>query len=163
MLAKHILDSLSVAKFLPTNGRILDVGSGAGLPGIPLAILYPELSFVLVDSVQKKTAFMQHVVAMLGLVNTVVVHTRVEKYHPELLFDVIISRAFAELGDFVRGSAHLCHQDGFFLAMKGKSEQAQAELLPANYSITQMKTITVPGVDAERCLVFVSKQNNRSN
>lgn len=159
MLVRHVLDSLSVASFLPDNVRVLDVGTGAGLPGIPLAIVRPDLRLVLVDSVQKKTAFVQHVITMLGLTNIAVVHARIEKYKTELPFDVIISRAFAETGKFISSCAHLCHANGFFVAMKGKKEQAQTESLPDSYLLTKIESVIVPEQEGERCLVFVRKKH----
>lgn len=158
MLTKHVLDSLAVTSFI-SHGNILDVGTGAGLPGLPLAIIKPDIHFVLLDSNRKKTAFVQHVITQVGLTNITVVHTRVENYKPPVLFDVIVSRAFAELGEFITSCSRLCHKDGFFIAMKGKVQQAKRESLPYGYLLTKIETITVPGLLEERCLVFVRKQN----
>lgn len=162
MLTRHVLDSLSVAAFLPATGHILDVGTGAGLPGVPLAIMRPELSFVLLDSVMKKTSFVQQAITLLGLTNIIVVHARVENYQTTKPFNVIISRAFAKVGEFITCSAHLSHEDGFFIAMKGKVSQVQTETLPAGYLLTKIEAVQVPGQLGERCLAFVSKKTNRS-
>ena len=161
MLTKHVLDSLGVAPFI-SGENMLDVGTGAGLPGIPLSIIRPDLNFVLLDSCRKKTNFVQYVVTLLGLTNVTVVHSRVENYQPQNLFAIIISRAFTALDKFVLSSAHLCHEDGFFIAMKGKLTQAKAEPLPEGYILTKIETVTIPGLEGERCLVFVRKQRKNN-
>lgn len=159
MVSKHILDSVVAAPFL-VGKNILDVGSGAGLPGIPLSIVRSELQFVLLDSSSKRISFLYAAITALGLNNVKLVHSRVEQYKTAIGFDVVISRAFAELGNFISSSAHLCHQDGFFLAMKGKISQVKNEPLPDGYLLTKIETMVVPGINGERCLVFVSKKDN---
>jgi 16S rRNA (guanine527-N7)-methyltransferase len=165
MVSKHILDSLVVVPYLTgpcvlTGSRILDVGSGAGLPGVPLSILCPDQEFTLLDSNQKKTSFISFAVVFLKLSNIKVIHSRVEQYQDQQGFNVVISRAFASLENFITASAHLCHRDGFFLAMKGKIAQAKKEPLPDGYLLTKIETVTIPGVNGERCLVFVSRKTN---
>lgn len=119
MISKHVLDSLSIESYLEGR-RILDVGSGAGLPGIPLAIARPGCEFVLLDSNAKKTRFLFQASVELGLPNISVVSERVEVYRPSHLFDTIIARAFAKLVDFVAQAEHLCKPRGCLLAMKGR-------------------------------------------
>ena len=99
----------------------------------------------------KKTSFVQHAITLLGLTNIIVVHTRVENYQTSEPFNVIISRAFAKVGEFIACSAHLCHKDGFFIAMKGKVLQAQTETLSVEYLLTKIETVQVPGQTGERC------------
>jgi 16S rRNA (guanine527-N7)-methyltransferase len=159
MVSKHLLDSLVVAPFL-TGHRVLDVGSGAGFPGLPLSIICPELEFTLLDSSSKRTSFLSFVISSLKLNNVKVVHSLVEQYKDEQGFDIIISRAFADLGKFVSVSSHLCHRNGFFLAMKGKVMQAKNEPLPDGYLLTKIETVKIPALEGERCLVFVSKEAN---
>ena len=150
MVHLHLLDSLAMAPFIEGR-RVIDIGTGAGLPGIPLAIYFPEIEFMLLDSNAKKTRFVQQAILELKLNNVSVCHTRVEDYHPEQPFDTVITRAFAGLSDIVELTAHLLSTDGVLLAMKGqtpdlpKLESATTELIP----------IHVPGITAERCLVRI--------
>jgi len=150
MVRLHLLDSLSIALFIQGK-RVIDIGTGAGLPGIPLAIYLPEIEFVLLDSNAKKTRFVQQAILELKLKNVSVCHNRVEQYHPENGFDTAITRAFAGLSDIVEFTAHLLNKDGVLLAMKGqapdvpKLKSATTTLIPVN----------VPGIDAERCLVRI--------
>ena len=150
MVRLHLLDSLSIAPFIEGK-RVIDIGTGAGLPGIPLAIYLPEIEFVLLDSNAKKTRFVQQAILELKLKNVSVCHNRVEQYHPEKGFDTAITRAFAGLSDIVEFTVHLLNKDGVLLAMKGqapdvpKLKSATTTLIPVN----------VPGIDAERCLVRI--------
>ncbi|MDD5269100.1 MAG: 16S rRNA (guanine(527)-N(7))-methyltransferase RsmG [Methylococcales bacterium] len=150
MVRLHLLDSLSIAPFIEGK-RVIDIGTGAGLPGIPLAIYLPEIMFVLLDSNAKKTRFVQQAILELKLKNVSVCHNRVEQYHPEKGFDTAITRAFASLSDIVELTAHLLSKDGVLLAMKGQApdvpriESATTTLIPVN----------VPGITAERCLVRI--------
>ncbi len=147
MVTRHLLDSLAVAPHL-TGQRIIDVGTGAGLPGIPLAILFPERHFVLLDSNGKKTRFLVQAKASLGLDNVTVVHSRVEEYRPEEPFDTVIARAFAALTDILSLCRHLIANEGAVLAMKG--DAAEAELLPAGFRLTGVVALTVPGLAHEK-------------
>ena len=150
----HIADSLSVEPFLdePQVQHVLDVGTGAGLPGIPLAISLPKLLFTLLDSNSKKTRFLTQVVAELGLTNVQVVHSRVENYQTSQRFDVIISRAVCSVDEFIRQTHHLLKPDGRFLAMKGRYPTEElAELTQA----AEVLKLDVPGLSAERHLVIV--------
>ena len=150
MAGLHILDSLAIAPFIEGK-RVIDIGTGAGLPGIPLAIYLPEIEFTLLDSNAKKTRFVQQAIVELKLKNVSVCHNRVEQYHPEKSFDTAITRAFASLSDIVELTAHLLSKDSVLLAMKGqtpdlpKLESAKTTLIPVN----------VPGITAERCLVRI--------
>ncbi len=152
ILYKHILDSLSVLGLLDGSQRILDVGAGAGLPGIPLAILRPELSFTTLDSNNKKTRFMINVIGKLSLQNVEVIHSRVEKYQPENQYDLVISRAYASLEDFVSGTKHLCA--GRWLAMKGRHAVTATEILGADFVRTAHQLV-VPSQLGERHAVEI--------
>ena len=134
MISLHLLDSLAVLPFLP-GGRVLDVGTGAGLPGIPLAIACPEQAFVLLDSNGKKTRFLVQASGQLGLENVEVVNQRVEQYQVQELFDVIISRAFSSLGQFLSACNHLLSPGGQFLAMKGKLPEDELHHLPDGFQL----------------------------
>ena len=150
MVRLHILDSLAILPFIEGK-RVIDIGTGAGLPGIPLAIYLPEIEFVLLDSNAKKTRFVQQAILELKLKNASVRHNRAEQFHPEKNFDTVITRAFAGLSDIVEFTVHLLNKDGVLLAMKGqapdvpKLKSATTTLIPVN----------VPGIDAERCLVRI--------
>jgi 16S rRNA (guanine527-N7)-methyltransferase len=154
MVSNHLLDSLVVMRFLP-DGPLLDVGAGAGLPGIPLAIAQPERAVTLVDSSQKKAAFMQQAAAELGLANVTALHERVEAWRPALQFPAIISRAFAELAEFVRLTRHLLAPGGAFYAMKGREPVEEIARLPQGVRVRESIELTVPELDAERCLIVI--------
>ncbi len=163
MLTQHLLDCLAVLPAFRGATRVLDVGSGGGLPGMVLAIwaqqAEPQMQVHLIDTVQKKTAFLTQVKAELGLTN-VQVHTgRVEQLQDASGFDVITSRAFAELKDFVHWSGHLLRQDGVMIALKGQAEVSDRELaaLPATWQMERIERLQVPGLDAERHLVRLKK------
>jgi 16S rRNA (guanine527-N7)-methyltransferase len=162
MLIQHILDSLSIIPHLATMGSAsaLDVGSGGGLPGIVLAIVFPEWSVTVNDIVQKKSAFQSQAKAELGLSNLLVVTGRVETLQPGVevsgKFDVIVSRAFAELADFVTLARHLVADDGAIWAMKGVRPDGEIERLPEGAHVKQVIRLKVPSLDAERHLVEVT-------
>jgi 16S rRNA (guanine527-N7)-methyltransferase len=161
MLIQHILDSLSIVPHLAGRGpsSVLDVGSGGGLPGIVLAIVLPEWTVTLNDIVHKKTAFQSQAKAELGLANLSVVTGRVETLKPGVevpaKFDVIVSRAFAELADFVTLARHLVAEQGAIWAMKGVRPDGEVERLPAGAHAKQIIRLKVPSLDAERHLVEV--------
>jgi len=156
MVSQHLLDSLAVLRQL--EGRtLLDVGSGAGLPGIPLAIAAPELTVTLLDSNHKKAAFLQQAVAELGLANATVCRTRVEHWHPAGRFDVVISRAFAELADFVAAAAHLLARGGVLAAMKGVYPHEEIARLPDGFRVRAVRQLSVPGLAAARHLILVEQ------
>lgn len=158
-LSHHLLDSLAILPFVPA-GRLLDVGSGGGMPGIPLAIARPDLPVTLLDSNSKKSAFLQQAAIELALANISVHGGRVEQYHPSVGFAAITSRAFSELADFVRLSQHLLGADGRWLAMKGLWPHAEIARLPPDVAVEAVHRLAVPGVDGERHLV-VMKKNGR--
>lgn len=154
MVVRHILDSLSILPWLQ-GPRLLDVGSGAGLPGIPLAIARPDLHFYLLDSSAKRTRFMIQSKAQLGLDNVQVIRARVEAYRPDALFDSVLSRAFASLAELLRQAGRLCAPQGRLLAMKGKYPQAELDQIPVNYRLVGVYRLTVPGLDADRHLIHL--------
>lgn len=153
MISGHLLDSLAVLPHLRA-GRWLDVGCGAGLPGIILALMRPEWTFVLLDSNSKKTSFVQQVKIELELRNVNIYCTRVEAWQAREKFDGIISRAFAETAKFVTLTRHLLAQEGRWVAMKGLPQQ-ELERLPNDVSVEQVIPLQVPGLTAARCLVML--------
>jgi len=159
MVTHHVLDALSVLPHLPARAglRVLDVGSGPGVPGIPLALARPDWQFVLIDSSQKKTAFLQQAVIELGLANVEVVAERSEDYAPPAPFDVVISRAFADLADFAAAAAQHLAPDGRLYAMKGELPADEIARLPAGYRVVATPALAVPGLDAARHLVIIAR------
>ncbi|TCV82231.1 16S rRNA (guanine(527)-N(7))-methyltransferase RsmG [Sulfurirhabdus autotrophica] len=154
MVSHHLLDSLSVIPYI--NGkRLLDVGSGAGLPGIPLAIVMPELEVVVLDSNHKKTTFAQQASIELGLGNVSVVCERVENWHSTKKFDMVISRAFSDMGEFYKLTQHLVDANGVFLAMKGLYPFEEMAQLPPEAKVLDTFPLSVPGLDAQRHLVVI--------
>lgn len=155
MLTRHLFDSLAVAPFIQGQS-IADVGSGGGLPGIPLAITFPQRSFTLVDTVAKKTRFLRQVVAELKLSNVRIEHTRVESYQPSVPFDQIISRAFTSIEDFISLTDHCLAVDGEWLAMKGKRPDEELAALGKKIAYT-VYPLAIPGLDAERHLIQLTQ------
>lgn len=156
MVAHHLLDSLAPLPYLKAeNPRILDVGSGFGTPGIPLAIARPQWQLVLLDSNHKKTTFLRQAVLELQLANVTVVTDRVESYRPDARFPIITSRAFADLAEFVRLTRHLLTADGEWAALKGVYPFEEIAGLPAGTKLAGTEKLVVPGIDAERHLVHV--------
>ncbi|MGZ5077587.1 MAG: 16S rRNA (guanine(527)-N(7))-methyltransferase RsmG [Methylobacter sp.] len=151
MARLHILDSLAIVPHIEGK-RIIDIGTGAGLPGIPLAICLPDIHFTLLDSNAKKTRFVQQVILELKLKNVEVLHSRVEDYHPEQGYDAVLTRAFASLPDIVKLTSHLLSKDGVLLAMKGQSLDAELAEITAQKSVI---AVSVPGADVERCLIRI--------
>jgi 16S rRNA (guanine527-N7)-methyltransferase len=154
IVTRHILDSLTILPSLHGE-RILDIGTGAGLPGIPLAIACPEREFVLLDSSSKKLRFVQQTLGILNLDNVTLQDSRVEEFQPEVLFDTVICRAFSDLPDFYRYSARLCNEGGRMLAMKGVYPMTEVECLDDKSVIDDVVALKVPGLDAERHLVIM--------
>lgn len=152
MVSHHLLDSLAVVPHL-WPGRWLDVGSGGGMPGLVLAIVKPDWQFTLLDSNTKKTGFVQQAVIELGLKNVSVHSGRVEEWHPEYKFDGIISRAFAELGDFLAVSRRLISPNGRWAAMKGQPEP-ELTGITKDFEIENIVSLKVPGIEAARSLVI---------
>lgn len=165
MVTLHLLDSLSVLPSVRELAakRLLDVGAGAGLPSIPLAICLPELQVTAIDAVQKKASFMRQAKGELGLKNFHVESGRVEALKKEPRFDVIISRAFSEIALFIKLTKHLLAENGRWLAMKGtqpQDELANLELMNLNVSVTKIIPLQVAGLQAERHLVFLQNKEN---
>jgi len=153
LVSHHLLDSLAVLPYL-WPGRWLDVGCGAGLPGVVLALMRPEWAFTLLDSNSKKTSFVQQAVIGLELRNVSVCCARVEDWQPKGKFDGIISRAFAETADFIAQTRRLLAQEGRWVAMKGMPDE-ELKRLPADVRVEKIFPLQVPGLDAARCLVIL--------
>lgn len=153
ILRLHILDSLAVLPFI-TGNKIIDVGTGAGLPGIPLAIFMPNVQFTLLDSNSKKTRFVQQAILELQLQNVEVVHSRVEQLGRDGEYDAVLSRAFASLGDIMNLTEYLLQPKGVLIAMKGQVPKLELKEMSRSYSV---KSIVVPGIEAERCVLRINK------
>lgn len=153
MVNLHVLDSLAILPHIKLP-RVADIGTGAGLPGMPLAICMPECHFTLVDSNSKKTRFVQQAVLELRLKNVDVIQSRVELLKPQTLFSTVISRAFASMSDILKLTSHLLDREGVLLAMKGQIPEQELLALSAEYSVLPL---AVPGIDAERCLIRLEK------
>jgi 16S rRNA (guanine527-N7)-methyltransferase len=161
MLTHHLLDSLTAIAPLRRHTqsqplRVLDVGSGGGLPGVVLAICMPELNVSCVDTVAKKAAFVQQVAVSLKLPNLRGLHARVESLKDP--YEVICSRAFASLPDFVAWSRSVLTEGGVWMAMKGKHPQSEMDALPADVQVFHVEPLSVPGLDVERCMVWMKLQ-----
>ena len=154
MVHRHLLDSLSVVKYIHGE-RFIDVGTGGGLPGIPLAILFPEKKFTLLDSNGKKTRFLFHVKTSLNLHNVSIENSRVEAFQPEEKFDGVISRAFASIKDMVDGCHHLLAKDGLFWAMKGQYPEDELSALEKHYKVVDCFPLNVPDSEGERHLLAI--------
>ena len=157
MILRHILDSLSIHSYLQGK-RVIDIGTGAGLPGIPLALFYPEKSFTLIDSNNKKTRFLTQAVHELKLNNVEVIHTRCENYHPEEAFDSILSRAFASLQVMLETTQHLANESTRFLAMKGIYPTQEIEEISPEFKLLAVQQLIIHGMNAERHLVCLAKE-----
>ena len=157
MISHHILDSLTLLPYVQNAHSMMDVGSGGGMPGIPTAICRPDLSITLLDSNTKKTTFLQQAVIELGLKNVTVASGRVETMYDKKV-DVVTSRAFAELHDFVALTKHLLNDHGYWAAMKGVYPYEELENLPKNIEVYQIDKLFVPTLDAERHMVLMRPQ-----
>lgn len=156
MVTHHLLDSLAVIQHL-RGPRIVDVGAGAGIPGIPLALACPEFEFVLLDSNAKKTRFITQAINELGLTNVGVARARAEDYRPAQLFDTVISRAFASLAEMLEMTQHLGAPLGVFVAMKGSYPQDELAAVPASFRIESVEPVQVPQLDAQRHVVLIRR------
>jgi 16S rRNA (guanine527-N7)-methyltransferase len=161
MLRKHVLDSLSLQPYL-RGARLADVGTGAGFPGLPLAIINPERRFSLIEATGKKARFVEQTVQRLGCANVEVVHARAETYRPFELFDVVMARALSSLADFVAYAGHLCAPDGRLLAMKGRRPEDEISALPRSFRVIAVHRLKLPGLDDERHLVELSPARPRT-
>jgi 16S rRNA (guanine527-N7)-methyltransferase len=158
MMTLHVLDTLAAVPAFHAAHNVLDVGAGGGLPGIVLAIARPDVKVSLIDTVHKKTAFLTQVKAELGLANVTVYTKKVQELAVKQPFDVITSRAFADLSDFVNWSGHLLAEGGRFIALKGTAPAEERERLPEPWTVSALQPLTVPGLEAERHLVFIERQ-----
>lgn len=154
MIARHLLDSLVLLPYL-RGARVLDIGTGPGLPGIPLALARPDIAFTLLDANAKKTRFVTQAVGELGLKNVEVVQARVENYRPEQKFDTLVARAFSSIAELLKSAQHLCAPGGRFLAMKGVYPEKELAAIPAEFAVSEVLALKVPGLDAARHLAIV--------
>jgi 16S rRNA (guanine527-N7)-methyltransferase len=157
MVTLHLLDSLAAVPAFAGARNVLDVGAGGGLPGMVLAIARPDMNVSMIDTVHKKTAFLNQVKAELSLANVTVYTMKVEQLEVKQKFDVITSRAFADLSDFVNWSGHVLEEGGKFIALKGTAPEEERQRLPQPWSVSDLQPLRVPGLDAERHLVFISR------
>lgn len=154
MVRKHLLDSLTVQRWV-RGPFVIDVGSGAGFPGLPLAIANPALRFTLLDSTAKKVRFLEHAVQTLGLANATAVCSRAESFQPAQRAQSVVCRAIASVGEFVRVAGHLCARSGRLLAMKGKDPVAELAALPGGWQVAAVERLKVPGLNDARHLVIL--------
>jgi len=161
MVSQHLLDSLAVLPYLKTSSKAMrslaDVGSGGGLPGIPLAIACPQIKVELIEASHKKASFLEQARIELKLANVSVHCCRVEAFKPKELFDVVISRAFSSLADFIQLAAHLLVPEGRLLAMKGVHPQEEIEQLPSGWQMLQSIPLSVPELNAQRALIVIGR------
>jgi len=156
MVYLHLIDSLAVSPYL--HGlNLLDVGSGAGLPGIPLAIIHPEQHWMLMDKNSKKTRFLTQTIAELKLTNANAIHSRCEDFQPATKFDSILSRAFGTLRMFVETTAHMLNKDGIFIAMKGKYPEDELQDLPDNVEVKNIQRLDIKGISVERHIICLQQ------
>ena len=161
MVTHHLLDSLAAVPAFFAARNVLDVGAGGGLPGIVLAIARPDMKVSLIDTVHKKTAFLTQVKAELGLANVTVYTMKVQDLQAGP-FDVITSRAFADLSDFVNWSGHLLAEGGQFIALKGVAPPEEQERLPGEWKVRESRPLRVAKLEAERHLVFIEKSKEQA-
>lgn len=157
MMVKHILDSLAIVPHL-TGDNIIDVGTGPGLPGMPLAIAFPEKTFTLLDSLGKRVRFMTQCVHTLKLSNVTPVQSRVEEHNGQQPYDIVLSRAFASLKDMLHWCAHLVDSEGQFLALKGQFPQNEIDEVSDHFQVSKTENLTVPNLIGERHLVWLKKK-----
>jgi 16S rRNA (guanine527-N7)-methyltransferase len=162
MLRKHVLDSLTLQPYL-RGSRIADIGTGAGFPGLPLAIVNPQRRFTLIEATGKKARFVEQTALRLGCDNVQVEHARAESYRPFELFDTVVARALSSLADFAAYAGHLCAPDGRLLAMKGKRPDEEISALPKSFRVLAVHRLKVPGLDDERHLVELSPSRPKSS
>lgn len=157
MMTLHVLDSLASLPAFRNAQNVLDVGAGGGLPGMVLAIARPDMKVSMIDIVHKKTAFLNQVKAELELGNVTVYTKKVQELQVKTPYDVITSRAFADLSNFVNWSGHLLAEGGQFIALKGTAPAEERERLPDPWKVNELQPLNVPGLDAQRHLVFIGR------
>jgi 16S rRNA (guanine527-N7)-methyltransferase len=162
MVTHHLLDSLAAVPAFADATNVLDVGSGGGLPGIVLAIVRPDMKVSMIDTVHKKTAFLTQVKAQLGLANVTIYTMKVQELAVSDKFDVITSRAFADLSDFVNWSSHLLAEGGRYIALKGVAPEDERQRLPAEWKVAKVEPLQVPRLGAERHLVHIEKMREQA-
>jgi 16S rRNA (guanine527-N7)-methyltransferase len=162
MLRKHVLDSLSLQPYL-RGERLADVGTGAGFPGLVLAVVNPERRFTLIEATAKKARFVEQTAERIGCANVLVVNSRAENYRPFELFDTVVARALSSLADFVAYAGHLCAPDGRLLAMKGKRPDDELSALPRAFRVLAVRRLSVPGLPDERHLVELIPAQRKSS
>jgi 16S rRNA (guanine527-N7)-methyltransferase len=162
MLRKHVLDSLSLHPYL-RGTRVADIGTGAGFPGLPLAVVNPARRFALIEATGKKARFAAQAADSIGCGNVEVVHTRAESYRPLELFDTVTARALSSLQDFVAYAGHLCAPDGRLLAMKGKRPEEELGAVPKTFRVLAVHRLRVPGLDDERHVVELCPARPKSS
>ena len=158
----HIADSLAIIEYV-SGQRVIDVGTGAGLPGLPLAIMQPQKQFVLLDSNGKKIRFIKQTIAELKLPNVTAIQARAEEFSPEYCFHNVLTRAFASICDMLKVTQHLVCADGYFLAMKGMQPTEELQVLPPEFQLDVIHALNVPELDAARCLVSIKHKNHDRN
>ncbi|MDP9065207.1 MAG: 16S rRNA (guanine(527)-N(7))-methyltransferase RsmG [Pseudomonadota bacterium] len=161
MLHKHVLDSLSVQPYLHGR-RVADIGTGAGFPGLPLAVVNPRRRFSLIEATGKKARFVVHAAQRLACSNVEVVNDRAENYRPAALFDTVMARALSSLNDFVAYAGHLCAPGGRLLAMKGKRPDAELSAVPRSFRVVAVHRLKLPGLDDERHIVELSPAGSQA-
>ena len=159
-ITKHLLDSLAVHSHV-RGPSVADIGTGAGFPGLPLAVALPQLQFTLIDSTAKKLKFVEHAAQTLGLHNVQTVHTRAESYRPKERFDCIVSRAVGPIETFVQWSGHLCVGGGRLLAMKGRYPTDELAHIPNGWKLAAVHRLNVPGLDEQRHLVELCRSHDK--
>jgi len=155
MVTRHLLDSLSVVAYVK-GPRVLDMGSGAGLPGIPLAVARPGLKFVLLEKNARKVRFLRYAIQILRIENIEVIHSPIEQFRPAEKFDTLIARAFTDIPAMLAAAHHLCGEGGEFLFMKGAYPHTELTGIPDCFTVKQVKPLSVPGLAARRHLVIVT-------
>jgi 16S rRNA (guanine527-N7)-methyltransferase len=157
MVRLHLLDSLAIHPYIQAGREIIDVGTGPGLPGIPLAILNPNINFTLLDSNGKKTRFLFQAISDLSLENAREVNQRVENYQSQKPYDIVLSRAFSAISDMLNQCDHLVSDTGCFLAMKGKKPDSELSQITKAYKVVELSEVKVPQIDSERHLIKIIK------
>ncbi|WP_111979011.1 16S rRNA (guanine(527)-N(7))-methyltransferase RsmG [Algibacillus agarilyticus] len=159
MLVRHIMDSIVLIEHLPQEGKLIDVGTGPGLPGLPLAICMPDVQFTLLDSLGKRIRFIRQVCYELEITNVTAIQSRVEEHQPDILYDGVLSRAFASLEDMLTWCHHLVPEDGNFYAMKGIHPDSEIDNLPTGFTLCKTITLNVPNLAEERHLLHIRKSS----